>query len=170
MLSSLLAVQAEASSRRLLRLPLLLRILLLLWLIYQSCEQDCCHAIPMRPSLNTPADFQLACMPASLLASLALLTSCALPFRLPAGQLHGIRHPYILAANRRPACALFPGRAASVPVVGHIPPRAAWPLNRWLRVGAGAHGGQLHLAMRCCIVCVPLHAAVPAGAVQVEPR
>lgn len=36
--SGLLAVQAEAASRRLLRLPQLLRILLLLWLVYQSCE------------------------------------------------------------------------------------------------------------------------------------
>ncbi|KAL4418814.1 hypothetical protein ABPG77_008699 [Micractinium sp. CCAP 211/92] len=71
--------QAEAASRRLLRLPQLLRILLLLWLVYQS---------------------------------------------------------------------------SSVPVVGHIPPRAAWPLNRWLRVGAGKAGvpgavGLLAWGMLC---------------------
>ncbi|KAL4425940.1 hypothetical protein ABPG75_009956 [Micractinium tetrahymenae] len=44
--------------------------------------------------------------------------------------------------------------AASVPVVGHIPARAAWPLNRWLRVGAGKAGvpgavGLLAWGMLC---------------------
>lgn len=71
--------QAEAGSRRLLRLPQLLRVLLLLWLVYMS---------------------------------------------------------------------------STVPVVGHIPPRAAWPLNRWLRVGAGKAGvpgavGLLAWSMLC---------------------
>ena len=107
--------QAPAGARFLLRLPGLLRLALLAWLVYQSSEWRlvACvsHAVPFR-------FLQRACQ-------------AALPARLAAAQFLMLG----AASDAQPHCSR---PAAAVPVVAHLQPETVWPLGRWLSIGAGA--------------------------------